>query len=199
MSLMKDYSGKFKPDLQLRDFSEDALRRLWKVGGDLYTGFQELWVEAIKEKFGEQTAIELSGRVWMGKPKTERKGFKLRGNENGTERQVRVTREAFNIMGDDVESLFKQLQVDCTMGPNVEAEFDLKDKNHGIYTVIKCPYLDQLWEAGDDVMQKHVCEELDGLGFELTAHQYNPKMQAIPLKLPVKGSKIACQWEFKIE
>ena len=165
-------------------------------------GFQNLWVEAITEKFGEQPAIELSARVWLGRPTTERTGggkASLLGNDNGTERQVRVVREAFNIMGDDVESFFKQLQVDLTMAPFCDVEYDLKDKNHGIYTVKRCTYLERLWEAGDDAMQKHVCEELDGLGFQLSAHQYNPKMQAISLKLPAKGSKIACQWEFKIE
>jgi hypothetical protein len=202
MGKLKDYSGKFIPDIKLEDFSEGALQRIWKCGGDLYMGVFELYNDLIKRKFGEEKAIEFSRELWLGEGATEQKstgkGF-LRSNENATKRAIRVIREASNILGDDVESYFKLLQLDPTMGPFTEAEFELKDKNHGIYTVKRCHYLDMMWEAGDDVKQKHVCEVLDGIGFDMVARQFNPKMRGIALKFPQKGSKIACQWEIKIE
>jgi len=200
--VLKDYSGNFKPDLKLRDFSEDALKRLWKCGGDLYMGLNSLYQDVLREKLGEEKAVEISREVWIGRPnrKDANKGKAfIVGNENGTERAIRVIREAHNLWGTDVESFFKLLQVDPTMEPYTESEFVLKNKNHGIYTVKRCYYLDMMWEAGEDARQKHVCEELDGVGFPMAAYQFNPKMKCIALKMPVKGANIACQWECIVE
>jgi len=42
---------------------------------------------------------------------------------------------------------------------------------------------------------------LDQEGFQVGCRMFNPKMKAIPLKLPPRESKndIACQWEFRID
>lgn len=63
----------------------------------------------------------------------------------------------------------------------------------------RCLVLENLWKAGRDVMQKHICEEIEVVGFDIAGRQFNPKMKTIALKLPAKGSEIACQWECKIE
>jgi len=184
MSQLKDYSGKFKPDLKLQDFSEEALRRLWKCGGDLYSGMSTLYFNLIKEKFGEEKAVEFSREIWL--------------KRGACEQEVRLCREALNIWGNDVESFFKQCQIDPAFGPFIEAEWELKNKNDGILTVKRCMVYEK-WRENVP-MQKYICEEVEVVGFSLSAHQYDPKMKAIPLKLPpAKGNEIVCQWEFKIE
>jgi hypothetical protein len=190
MKELNDYSGKLKPDLKLKDFSEDALRRLFRVGGDLYIGMAERYNALIKEKLGEEKAIEFSTEVWM--------------NRGGCDDEMRLNREAMNIWGDDIESVFKYLQIDCGVTPRIQFVPEIKNKNLGIITVTNCYWFDKAIKEGRYQDIKHACEVLDVQGFNLAARAFNPRMKATPLKLPQippqkSDSAIVCQWEFKIE
>jgi len=185
MEELQDYSGEFNPDLRLADFSKEALLRLWEAGGKLYLGIDGLWYNFIREKFGEKTASEWDWEIW-------RRAVPL---------EVRRGREAMNIWGEDVASLFKYFQVDPGAGgiwPDFRCE--LKNNNHGILTVNHCRGLGYFERHGDMAALTNACE-MDRWAFEDTAYCFNPKMKTTCLKLPPRKSKdeIACQWEFKIE
>ncbi len=187
---LKDYSGKYNPNLKLKDFSEDALRRLWKCGGDLYLGIVVLYNDLIKEKFGEEKAIEFSTEIWL--------------NRGGSDEEMRLCREALNIWGDDIESVFKYLQIDPGFAPRIDFVADLKNKNHGILTVKHCHWLDKSMKEGRYEQQKVTCEVIDVQALNMLASKFNPKMKATPLKLPKiptekTDDNIVCQWEFKID
>jgi len=185
MEELKDYSGDFRPDLRLQDFSKDALIRLWVAGGKLYLGLDGLWYNFIREKFGEKTASEFDWEIWR----------------RATPLEVRRGREAMNIQGDDVESLFKFFQIDPGAG-GIWPEFrcELKNKNHGVLTVGQCRGLGYFERHGDMAALKNACE-MDRWAFEDAAHAFNPKINTTCLKLPPRESpkKVACQWEFKLE
>ena len=42
MKELQDYSGSFRPDLKLQDFSKDALVRMWQAAAKLYIGIDGL-------------------------------------------------------------------------------------------------------------------------------------------------------------
>ena len=186
MDELKDYSGKLNPDLNMCDFSKESLVRLWETSGKLYVGLDGLWYNLVRERFGEETARELSRLNW----------------QRAAPLEVRRHREAMNIWGEDVESFLKFLQIDIGAGgiwPDFRCE--MKDTKHGILTIRRCRSLEYFERHGETVLQKHACEVLDLEGFEQAAHYFNPGIKVVPVKLPPRKTddEIACQWEFKIE
>jgi hypothetical protein len=181
---LQDYSGEFKPDLKMTDFSKDALIRLWNVGGKLMITLGGIWYSIAKERFGDQVAVELDGEAWqkLTKPNFER------------------VAKAMNIKGNDVATVFKVLQCDPGGSPISEMDFDLKDKNHGILTIPRCRPLEAAERDGDIVRMKSGCDACTKY-FPRWAHFVNPDMNVIPLKLPPRKSQdeVACRWEWKVK
>ena len=82
MEELQDYSGAFRPDLKMQDFSKDALIRLWQTAGLHAVKVSQFWTLLVMEKFGIETALELSRQIW-----TER---------GASETEVNLFREAMN-------------------------------------------------------------------------------------------------------
>jgi hypothetical protein len=184
MAKLKDYSGPFRQNLKLSDFSSEALAKLVIAAGKLYIGLDGLWYTLIKERFGEQMARELDQELWRRAEPFE----------------VNRTREALNIMGGDVASFLKFVQCDPGSAVFTDMDVELLDEGHGIMTMKRCNSLEYFERHGDTVLQKYGCG-LDVWGFPQAASRFNPDMKVTPLKLPPRKSKdeIACQWEVKIE
>jgi hypothetical protein len=185
MGELKDYSGDFRPDVRMHDFSKDTLVRAWVAAAKLYIGIDGLWYSLIKERFGEQMANELEIELWR----------------RGTPLEALRVREAMNIRGDDVAAVFKAFQCDPGVTGVMEVECELKNKDHGILTVKGCRSLEYFERHGDAAMQKIACEVIDMEELEKYAQTFNPKISMTCLKLPPRknADEIACQWEFKIE
>jgi len=185
MEELKDYSGKLRPDIKMTDFSKEALARLWESSGKLYVGLDGVWYNTVRERFGEDTARELSRLNW----------------QRAAALEVKRHREAMNIWGEDVESFLKFLQVDIGGGgiwPDFRCE--MKDARCGVLTIRRCRSLEYFERHGETVLQKHACEVLDLEGFEQAAHYFNPNIKVVPVKLPPRKSSedIACVWEFRL-
>ncbi|MFC1944101.1 DUF6125 family protein [Chloroflexota bacterium] len=185
MSELQDYSGDYKPDLNLTDFSKEALIRLVIAAAKLYLGADGMWTTVISKRYGNDVALDCSREVWA----------------TNYMHEIRRPCEAMNIEGDDVATAFKHLQIDPAFAVMFDCDFDLKSKNHGVFTVKRCNTLDYCERHNDTWLQKLACEELDTPLFQKTAEYFNPKMKANPLKLPPRKDKddIACQWEYVIE
>jgi len=184
MDELQDYSGDFRPHLKMEDFSKEALIRLWQLGGKLYLGLDGIWFGVIKERFGEELAVELDTEVWKRVEMPE---------------WQRCT-AAMNIQGDDVATMFKVMQIDPGGAAIMDMEFDLKNRNHGIVTFKRCAPLEWIEKHGTPARQKNACD-MDITWFNDWAHMLNPKIKVTPLKLPPRKSKdeVACIWEFKLE
>jgi hypothetical protein len=52
MGELKDYSGEFRPDLQIEDFSKDFLVKLMRQWSAAYLRMTELWNDAIVRRWG---------------------------------------------------------------------------------------------------------------------------------------------------
>lgn len=184
MEELQDYSGEFRQDLDMHDFSKDALIRLWQLGGKLYLGLDGIWFGLIKERLGEEMAIGLDTEVWR----------------RVTMPEWHRCSHAVNIQGSDVATLFKVCQIDPGGGAIMNWNLELKNKNHGIMSIRRCAPLEWIEKHGTPARQKNACD-MDIEWFNTWAHFLNPKMRATPLKLPPRQSKdeIACIWEFKVE
>ena len=188
MAELQDYSGEFKPDLKMQDFSKDRLVELWRAASRFFVAIDGLWWTFIKEKFGEETANEWDSEIWMREMPLE----------------FNWVRQSGNITGDDVASILKFFQIDPGVNGVMELECELKNKNHGILTVKSCRPLGYYERHPDSRLQRgetpFVCG-LDVATVPIVAHMADPRIKVNFPKLPPRKSKdeICCQWEFKIE
>jgi len=181
---LQDYSGELRPDLEMTDFSKEALVRLWRAAAKGQVGIDGAWYTLVSERWGDAVAKELSAEVWRRVPEPD----------------FRRTRQAMNISGDDIASVLKVAQIAAQGGGLLGIECQLKDKNYGMLTVRRCRWLEWFERTGDMEFLKWSCEFLDPEVFANVAYLTNPKIKVTPLKLPPRESpdEIACQWEFKL-
>jgi hypothetical protein len=183
---LKDYSGEFRHDLKLTDFSKEALARLLLAAGKMYLGADGMWTTVIRRRFGDDVALECSKEVWATNWKQE----------------VRRPTEAMNIKGNDIASMFKFFQVDPGFAVLFQMKFELSDDGrYGKATVVKCRTLEYCERHNDTWLMNLACHELDGWLIPETARLFNPKMQCKATKLPPRKSpdEVPCIWEFWIK
>jgi hypothetical protein len=71
MPELDDYSGQFNPDMKLTDFSKEALARLLLAASKMYLGADGMWTTVIRNRFGDDVALECSKEVWATNWKQE--------------------------------------------------------------------------------------------------------------------------------
>ena len=91
MGVLKDYSGKFNPNIDFKDFSKEALTRLLNAYARLMLLVDAHWYKVMEEKLGEEEAMRCELPVWMRMAYEETSHIS----------------KALNITGRDVESYFK--------------------------------------------------------------------------------------------
>lgn len=183
MTELPDYSGEFNPYLTYADFSRDLLLRALKTYAGYIRKLDGTWYLALKEKAGDDLAFACDRMVW----------------DRMEVHDVEVTRRLFNIGGNDVTAVLKALQ----MSPwtwNLEHRFDLKNANHGVWTVTRCPTLLALESEGDG-REGRICGRIETELIALRAHSTNPRISVTPLKLPPRAGpdEVHCQWQFSLE
>lgn len=170
---LKDYGGEFlsgeNTDETAKKFSKETLARIIEAGGRLTTVIDGIYTSACQAKWGREVAYELDRQQWR----------------QSVQIDVRRVRQAVNIQGDDVETLFKCYQcMPAIMAKTPEVDYDLSNKSNGVLTVKRCRSLDYCVKHGLDALQQNLCEVIDKEGFSNTAHCINPDIKVTPLKLP---------------
>lgn len=179
-----DYSGPFDPKLQVDDLSKETLIKIWKSAAQLFVGIATLYLEDLRKRHGDKVAFEINEEIW-------RKIIPL---------EVKFVTEAINSHENDVAAYFKFLQCYALAGGQMDAmDFDLKDKNDGIFTVRHCQAFSGEF---DDKTIKHYCE-MCHWGWQLQANTINPDMKMTCLKPPpepplTNKEDIICQWRYQL-
>jgi hypothetical protein len=184
MSEMNDYSGPFKPDLQWEDFSKDFLIKLMKVWQFAWLEMAGQWHIAVDKRFGSEAAGECEYDAWVNVAK--------RVNP----RYAKMANIELNTVLDSLKAM--QLPLDNTVGGVFPVEYDIKNENHVIVTVKRCPPLEYFEREAPERIHPmcHVAAPvIDNL------YAINPKVKGTPLKLPPRKSpdEPACIWEWKLE
>ncbi len=185
MADLTDYSGEFKPDLRYEDFSKDTLAQLLYQFARVTNVLDGEYTTEIMLSHGQEEALNSQYKVW------ERHGPRV----------MRWIKRTLNIQGDDVATYFKLLQMLPSFSPeHYDIEWEILSPEHGIFTVTRCKFLEEMEKAGQG-FERLICRESEPRSFQMLAKEINPHMVATPLKLPPRKSRdeIACQFEFKIE
>jgi len=185
MQELSDYSGEFKPDLKLEDFSKDMLRKYLQEVSKLYLLIGGIWYNHARDRFSERTAEELHWEFW---------------ETLGGVHEINRPRVALDIWGHDVEAVLKWVQVDPGVGLIFDVDCELKSKDLGILTIKDCNALRYYERHGDRGLLESACG-LDCWGFPKGIRRFHPDLSMKCLKVPPRQSpdEPACIWEVRMD
>lgn len=183
MPELDDLSGPFNPNLKFTDFSKDFLVELIGVWQWAWLQMDAAWFDEVKKRYGDKVAWECDLEMWLGVAK--------RCNP----RYAKLANIPLKNVVDSLKVL--QLPLDNTMGGIFPVEYDIKNENHAIVTVRKCPALE--WAEREEPGRiVPICQ----LNEPQIIRKYivNPDIEVKALRLPPRSGKdeIACQWEYRL-
>ncbi|MFC1943892.1 hypothetical protein ACFLX5_00065 [Chloroflexota bacterium] len=184
MTELADYSGEFKQDLNFEDFSKEFLVRLMREWASAYLRVDECWYNEVSQRAGIELASSCQVSAWL----------KI------AERSVPKIAKAANIQVNDVVDFLKvsQLVPDGFLSGVFECEFDIKNRNHVIFTLTRCRTLDFLEKYSPERIVS-VCHGIDIPVNERYISVFLPDAKMPPLKLPdgprKDPSETPCKWE----
>lgn len=183
MKKLDDYSGGLIHNLKPADFTHEALEKLINTYARLYKALDGFWYLAVMDKHGNEEAMNHDIQVWE----------KLAAYE------INKISRAFNITGNNVESLMKAFQL-TPWAWNIKSEYEMISPNHCIWKVRHCPTVDALEREGKG-REDEQCNNIEVRINEAYARAVNPDMKVTRLTTPPRKNKTDyyCTWEFKLE
>lgn len=183
MTELADYSSDFDPEFDHAKLDKDALLRLREAYADYIRAIDGLWYLAVKDRWGNEQAMDLDIEVW-------KKAMLF---------ELRAVTGALNIHGDDVMTVLKYLQCNPWFAL-CDYEIEVKDDNHAMVSERNCRTLAALEREGKgrELLQcRQICPEIQ----RVRADFFNPRIRFVQVKAPPRepGDEICCQWELKLE
>jgi hypothetical protein len=188
--LKNDYSGPFDPDLTLADFSRDFLSRLtheFNLIGHLYDRVSQplVAIEYGPEGFTRSGIEEWQCASPIYSPRMQR---------------------ALNFVGDTVETVFKNLQLEVGSPQQfMDFQFRLDEPDYGEFWLAHCGALKDLENNGNDTnLIKLMCHDIEDPTFDATAASTHPRIVMRPFHRPPRidseggngaGRYPHCRWK----
>ncbi|MFO8102026.1 MAG: DUF6125 family protein [Dehalococcoidia bacterium] len=185
MAEMQDYSGPFKRDIRYEDLSKETLARLLQAYCRELLTLDSFWQEQMSKRAGEEVCRQCLIENWCRIGKSE----------------MKWTIEALNIQGNDLEAYVKANQFVPSFAQGIyDYDWELKDKNHAILTVNRCPAFSALKDRDPEKLE-WTCNVLEEEAMKAYIKVVNPNIQVKPLKVGISDEpdEIACQWEFRTQ
>ena len=156
---MDDYSGPFRTDFRYEDLSHDALVRLVREYAQAVHILDRSMCAAIGMSHGMEEMERLAIEEWRGASPVY--GQRLR--------------RIMGVEGDDVEAIFKVLQLDPGFPHHyLDVRYEVVDEKHGYFELAYCGALMDA-EPWGDKMVTGMCHHIEDGTFDVTAQAINPK------------------------
>jgi hypothetical protein len=115
---------------------------------------------------------------------------------------TRRMRAALGYDGDDVETIFKGLQLDIGAPPQfMDFRYTLHDPHHGEFELAHCGALMDVEPMGDEIVNT-MCHHIEDPTFDATAAATNPRARMRPIHRPPRapaGRTPHCAWTVTID
>lgn len=189
---LDDYSGPFRPDLKLTDFSKAGLLKLVEIGGAIYGAVHFGWYREVERRFGHQVAEEIGHRAWFAD-----------GGAGDTENQVISTLMGFSNETDETAPL-KINQLLPAMATRMTLVFEQQGEHEWLMKAQQCMVPENAEAQGPAALQKRcaeICHHIELFGFRWGARRWNPNIRVDPLALPPRSSAAEphCCWRYRLE
>ena len=178
---MSDYSGPFIPNLRFDDLSKEFLLKVIRSWQYSWLQLEGGWMEEVEKRFGVHVAMGCDLQMW------------LRCAERCNTRYVKIANIPMKNAVDCLKAL--QLPLDNTMGAVYPTKQEIKNENHAIVTVVRCPSV-EWWEKNAPERIVPMCHIVEPPLID--RYKVNLDVQLFALKLPPRKNPddIACQWEY---
>jgi hypothetical protein len=184
--LRPSYAGEFDPNLELADFSRQALCRLGReylLIGHLQ---DRVGLPLVAKQLGESAYVQLAIDEWMGASPI----YSLR------------MQRALCFEGNEVGTVFKNLQLDIGAPPQfMDFQFRLDSPEYGEFWLPHCGALLDIEPFGEKRV-KLMCHDIEDPTFDATAAATNPRMKMRPIHRPPRnpaGRYPHCRWSVFID
>ncbi|MFC2018004.1 hypothetical protein ACFLTQ_01710, partial [Chloroflexota bacterium] len=183
---LQDYSGPFKPDLKIIDFSREQLARMYLLAHQYNLDIMMSYQRWAAEKYGIDAMSDMTIDLW---------------GERMIDHSRLINARFMNIHGQSIETFMKAWQIDLTsMPPNFDLKFEMPSENSGIVTFNKCIAVEMMEPMGlNDVLLKFCAMDPPSIGN--SAKLYHPDMGLKILAMPPRESEndVCCKWELYYE
>jgi hypothetical protein len=183
---LADYSGPFRSDFRYEDLSREALVRLVREYAQAVHILDRSMCAAIGLSHGQKEVERLAIEEWRGASPVY--GARLR--------------RILGIEGNDVEAIFKVLQVDPGFPHHyLDVRYEVVDERHGFFELAYCGALMDV-EPWGDRMVTGMCHHIEDGTFDVTAQSINPKAHIRHVHRPprVPSDRTPhCRWELVID
>lgn len=183
---MQDYSGPFKPDLKITDFSREQLARMYLMAHQYNLDIMMTYQQWVAEKYGIDAMSDMTVDIW---------------GERMIDHSRLINARFMNIQGQSIEAFMKAWQIDMTsMPPNFDLNFEMSSEDSGIVTFNKCIAVEMMEPMGlNDLLLKFCAMDPPSIGN--SAKLYHPDMGLRVLAFPPRESEddVCCKWELYYE
>ncbi len=192
---LKDYSGAFRPDLRITDFSRELLARMYimyhQLDLNMIMGYQVFEMNHSEGGGGCDYAAgtKMQLVVWSYDLAVAARTIQMK---------------YLNTPGNGIDGFLKALQVDITaQQPNFDCTFEMPDENTGIYTFQKCFGITMMEKTGGTEEQiKDTCA-LDPPAIGNSCDMYSEGLSGKKINLDIitmpprkYSDEVCCQWKF---
>jgi len=179
-SNLSSYAGAFDPNIGLAHFSRQSLAHLGREYLLLGHLIDRVGVPLALQRFGSEEQAQFSIDEWMA----------------ASPIYSRRMQRALGFEGDDVSTVFKNLQLDIGAPPQfMDFQFRLDGPDYGEFWLSHCGALMDVEPFGEKQV-KRMCHDIEDPTFDATAAATNPRMKMRPIHRPprVPGRYPACRW-----
>jgi hypothetical protein len=186
MALRSSYTDAFDPRVGLADFSRQALADLGREYLLIGHLLDRVGIPLVMQRFGEEAQVRFSIEEWMGASPI----YSLR------------MQRALGFEGHDVETVFKNLQLDIGAPPQfMDFQFRLDRPEYGEFWLAHCGALLDVEPFGERRV-KLMCHDIEDPTFDATAAATHPCMKMRPIHRPPRepaGRYPHCRWAVFID
>ncbi len=185
---LKDYSGAFRPDLKLTDFTREQLASMFlmyhQYDLNMIMGYSTAEIKAGGSTKGENMQVV----VW---------------SNDLAEAARSIQMKWLKTSGAGIDSFLKAVQVDITaQPPNFDNDFEMPDENTGIYTFNKCIGLNMMEPFATEEQIVDLCA-LDPPAIGNSCDMYSRGLTGKKIELEIVAlpprkytDAVCCQWKF---
>jgi hypothetical protein len=189
---LDDYSGPFRPDLKLTDFSKVGVIKFVEIAAAVYGAVEHNWYKQVERRYGHKVTEEIEHDVWYGD-----------GGVADVKNQVISTLMGFSHQT-DVTVPLKINQLFPAMAVRMKLVFEQQGEHEWLMKAQECLVPEDAEASGPEVLRKQckqICHHTELFGFRWTARRWNPNIRVDPVKLPPRTSaeEPHCCWRYRLE
>jgi len=183
MEESKSYDIESLVSSYLESYSKEKLIDLLAFYGRLYMLLDGHWYLSVKQRLGDEQAVDIDLQVW---DKQERK-------------EVEGLAKLLDFQSRDVASLM-ELSMIMPSAAGSKGYIEVKNKNDCTFSITHCPIFKTLQKEGKG-REKTQCEVICRHLMTNMALIFNPSIEVEPTRMPTRQNpdEVYCQWRFKLE